>query len=224
MEIIITNDSTNDFISNTNKDKISKDKTCQISPNLLVPKKNYKRYRKCTKSYQNFLTAKNIIFKSSFDHKGAKKFLAEKEKAMEELILEDEIIQEKQKNKNAPHICNKKNGSKNKNNTKKILNHYHSNNDIIHLKLHKHFHHHHHHHKKDHDKNKISTKTVSADFVNNIKEIGKVVQRSEQKKISLESIKSHLSNLKQKEPSYLFIGENDFFINTIVNQMSNIKN
>jgi hypothetical protein len=50
-----------------------------------------------TRTLQNFLLIRNK-FKSKFDRKGAKKFLKEKEKAMEEMDLNDEIPEEKTEN------------------------------------------------------------------------------------------------------------------------------
>ena len=50
-----------------------------------------------TRTLQNFLLIRNK-FKSKFDRKGAKKFLKEKEKAMEEMDLNDEIPEEKNEN------------------------------------------------------------------------------------------------------------------------------
>ena len=48
----------------------------------------------------NFLSSKKkITLKSCFDHKGAKKILSEKEKAMASLELSDDIIEEKNKKK-----------------------------------------------------------------------------------------------------------------------------
>ena len=49
------------------------------------------------RTLQNFLLIRNK-FKSKFDRKGAKKFLKEKEKAMEEMVLNDEIPEEKTEN------------------------------------------------------------------------------------------------------------------------------
>ena len=44
------------------------------------------------KNLLDFISFKNkIVFKSCFDHKGAKAFLREKNKALEEFILEDEV-------------------------------------------------------------------------------------------------------------------------------------
>ena len=54
---------------------------------------------KSVKSLLNFITTKNkIIFKSYFDSKGSKKFLAEKAKALEEFVLIDEIQEENKHN------------------------------------------------------------------------------------------------------------------------------
>ena len=46
------------------------------------------------KSLFDFISNKKIELKSYFDKKGTKKFLSDKEKAMEEIVLFDEIIDE----------------------------------------------------------------------------------------------------------------------------------
>lgn len=47
------------------------------------------------KSLVNFISSKNkIILKSCFDHKGAKKFLSDKSKAMDKIVLEDDMLDE----------------------------------------------------------------------------------------------------------------------------------
>lgn len=52
------------------------------------------------KSLYNFISSKNkLILKSCFDYKGAKKFLSEKEKAMAEFVLSDEILDIDEENK-----------------------------------------------------------------------------------------------------------------------------
>ena len=58
--------------------------------------KSNKNIKKCQKSLQNFISIKKKLkFKSAFDCKGAKIFLAEKSKVMEILVLDDEIIPER---------------------------------------------------------------------------------------------------------------------------------
>ena len=71
--------------------------------------KSNKNIKKCPNSLQNFISIKKKLkFKSAFDRKGAKIFLAEKSKAMEVLISEDEIIPENRNKKCTSHSCNKK--------------------------------------------------------------------------------------------------------------------
>lgn len=50
------------------------------------------------KPLYDFISCKNkILFKSCFDKKGSKKFLSEKSKAMEKIILFDDLLEKKQK-------------------------------------------------------------------------------------------------------------------------------
>lgn len=222
---IRTNKTSEDFIINTNKQKIPRDINAPIPSDLVVPKPiKYKAFRKCGKSLPNFITSKNKIFLKSFlDHKGTKKFLAEKEKAMEELILEDKIVEEKKIIKKASNSCTKQKNSKNKKITKNIHSKYYSHNEIIHLDLKNNFN----HNKNSQDKhrnNKFELKATSSTYINNITDIGKINQKNKKKKASIESIRNNLSNFNQKEPSYLFTGENDSFLYSILNLMSNTKN
>lgn len=221
---LITNKSTNDLTSNGNKDNILRNIKTHTSLDLINKKqKKNKNYRKYIKSLDNFIKTKTkITFESFFDHKGAKKFLAEKEKAMEELILEDEIIEiieEKKFNKKISNSCNKKNNSKSKKNLNKVLKYYPSQNALINLNLKN--------NKKIYEKNKkavSSSKSININFRKNLKNIGKIYPKNKKKRISIESIKSQVTNLKSNEPSYLFTGENDSFIKSIINQMKTIKN
>ena len=67
-------------------------------------------------------------FISEFDHKGAKAFLCEKEKALKEIVLNDEILIQNEKennlieNKNNKKHHHSKSPSKNKGKNKKIIN------------------------------------------------------------------------------------------------------
>ena len=171
--------------------------------------KSNKNIKKCQKCLQNFISIKKKLkFKSAFDCKGAKIFLAEKSKAMEVLILEDEIIPEKRNKKCTSHSCNKK--KKNCNN---------SIDNIVPFKLNNFK-----NNKKDIKKYKISTKTVSDYFINNIKDIGKIIQKNNKKYLGNIKNKDYLDN-DLNEPSYLMTSENDSLIYSIVKQMSsNINN
>ena len=182
-----------------------------ISSDLVVQpvnkNKSNKNIKKCKNSLQNFFS-KKIKFKSAFDCKGAKIFLAEKSKAMEVLILEDEIIPEKRNKKCTSHSCNKK--KKNCNNSIDNIVPFKPNNSK--------------NNKKDIKKYKISTKTVSDYFINNIKDIGKIIQKNNKKYLGNIKINNYLDN-NLNEPSYLMTSENDSLIYSIVKQMSsNIKN
>ena len=84
--------------------------------------KSNKNIKKCQKSLQNFISIKKKLkFKSAFDCKGAKIFLAEKSKAMEILVLDDEIIPERPNKKTISQSYKKKKN--------------HSKDDVISIKL-----------------------------------------------------------------------------------------
>lgn len=149
------------------------------------------------KSLLNFINPrKKIIFKSFFDQKGAKRFLAEKEKAMEEFILMDELEDENKNEKEINfHYSSKRIKSLNKKSKKNFI----SNKKIL-------FH-----------KSEANLKSIN--------NIGRINQKINKKKISkFESIKSKYSNIKSKDNSNLMMGENDSFIFTIISEMDNFKN
>ena len=85
---------------------------------IKIRTKKYKSLgKKEPKTLLNFISdKKKIQFKSNFDKKGAKKFLNEKSKAMEEIVLLDYIEEEKNRDISKGHT--KKNKSHNKNSCK----------------------------------------------------------------------------------------------------------
>jgi len=192
---------------------------------IKIQAKKYKSLGKNdTMTLLNFISSKNkITFKSDFDRKGAKKFLSEKSKAMEEIVLIDYIEEETNKDNIKKNKSHHKNSHKNKNNNKNIKQHR-SQNALIHLKLHKLSNKKVNLLQKKNKKNNMSSKTLSVRFINNIKDIGKINLNNNKKKASIKSIKSGHSNYNSREPSYLMTRENDSFIYTIVNQMEESKN
>ena len=82
---------------------------------IKIRTKKYKSLgKKKPKTLLNFISGKKKIqFKSNFDKKGAKKFLNEKSKAMEEIVLLDYIEEEKNRDISKNHT--KKNKSHKKN-------------------------------------------------------------------------------------------------------------
>ena len=85
---------------------VIKDKYC---PTINIEKSNKE------KSVFDFLSNKKIKLESYFDKKGTKKFLSDKEKAMEEIVLFDEIIDEKKNRNEDHHHHHNKSKSKKKN-------------------------------------------------------------------------------------------------------------
>ena len=207
--------STNKLRSNSSicdiKTHISSDQvTHKVKKNKSKGKINKKQ-----KSLKDFFSIKKLILKSAFDHKGSKHFLAEKSKAMEELILEDEIITENkdQKEKRTKKSISPREKTKEKN--KSDLNH--SIYGKIHSKLNifKNI-------KKHNEKIKMSNKTVSDYFKNNIKDIGKIIQKNNKKNAELIIYISSNKNLN--DPSFLITSENDSLIKNIINEMTYLKN
>ena len=226
------NISSNKFIyQSSNYDNFSKKFFSKNSYDLGDHKyKKNKSKDKSVKSLLNFITKKNrIIFKSYFDCEGSKKFLAEKAKALEECVLVDEI-----QDKDDHNLHKKKkrhNESKHKKSKiKKNFKHYQSENGLTRFS-----------HKSSKKKNKFlklfdinknnddkrkSSKTVPKNFIIDINDIGRISEKSTVKKVSEKenSNKSKYSIINANEPSYLMTGNNDSFINAIINEMAKYKN
>ena len=168
--------------------------------------------KKKEKKLFNFISNTNKIkLKSNFDKKGAKKFLHEKLKAMEEIVLIDDTAHDE-------HHYRKKTSP-----NKKSKQH-HSENAILQLKLHK-LNHQKNHVNVDKNLNNLkSSQTLGLLCISDFKDIGKIKNKKTHKKASIESIKYKSSCFNQKEPPYLLTSDNDSLINTIVNQFDESKN
>lgn len=179
----------------SNKEK-TKDFYTKLSYDLGDNKINKSKPKeKRTKSLLNFISLKKkIIFKSPFDQKGAKKFLADKEKALEEIILIDEFEDKKNSENNLQYFS-----KKNKSYHKKSKNNLMSEKKIQYLK------------------NITNSKNI-----NDIGRINEKINKN--RALKYESIKSKYSNINTKENTYLMTGESDSFICTIINEMNNYKN
>lgn len=190
------------------------------------------------KSLQGFISSKNkLIFKSCFDKKGTKQFLSEKEKAMAEITLFDELLDEDNKIKKKHH--SKKKSKKNGNIRSK------SEKTIKTVKDGK--------HKNSSKKTKISSnknlkkKTGFAISINYIEDEKKEKEKNAEnykKEINDEntisnnnalkvnkkrvnkiaSISSNFSAINLNETMNLATNKNDSFINSIVNEMDKVKN
>jgi inactivated superfamily I helicase len=178
------------------------------------------------KSLFDFISSKNrMVLKSCFDHKGTKKFLLEKAKAMQEINLSEDIKEEKKSSKKD-----------------RIKSH------IRHVK-----HHHSNNHANKLDKNGLRSSSTNDVLRNNainlqknleceIKKIKKLSDKTnkysdieeDNNKIKYEnklsvnkkrivpfnSISSNFSNIKVSEPLNLAVNKNDSLIHSIVNEMS----
>lgn len=207
----------NNYISRINIKKDSKEKDRINIFNLNNEKEKNKN--RSSKSIKYFLTKKNkIILKSFFDHKGTKKFLAEKMKAMKELDLNDEIIEEE---KNENNISSNKKKSKSKNNKNKISKKFRSHKVISNYNLNFND-----INKKSTKKHKTKNKNInynweSKNHLRNYKEIGSKNFNNDKKRISRDSIPKRYSNIYINEPSYLMTDEDASFLNTILVEMTN---
>ena len=212
----MTRESQNNYASQINIKKSSK----EIEKINIRDLNNQKGKNKAqsSKTIKSFLTKKNKLhLKSFFDHKGTKKFLADKMKAMEELDLNDEINEE-EKNGNNISLDDKKNKSKiNKN---KISKKYRSHKILSNYNLHF-------NDNKSTKKHKTKNKKRNYNWefkhhFKNYKDIGSKKFYNDIKRISKDSIRTRYSNiLYSDEPSYLMNGEDISFLNTILVEMTN---
>ena len=167
------------------------------------------------KSLFDFISSKNkIVLKSCFDHKGAKKFLSDKKKAMDKIVLEDDILDEnieKNKKKKKPNVKSKTSEKKNlRSESHNALNVLEKQKSTENLK----------------DKLKLlSEKRLPVrnfESKNNKGKLNLVVDKRKVTKLS--SINSVFSNIQTKEPLNLVVNKNDSFINSIINEMVEVTN
>ena len=181
------------------------------------------------KPLMDFISSKSkLVFKSCFDKKGTKKFLSEKEKAMAEITLFDELLDEDTiKIKKKSH--SKRKSKKNRNVRSK------SEKDILTLKDKKNI-------KSNKKENIHSNKNVkkksglilSINYVDedkkgknyekkiaNLNSISNdnALKRNKKRIVKLSSISSNFSNINCSEPLNLIMNKNDSFIHSILNEM-----
>jgi hypothetical protein len=167
------------------------------------------------KSLFDFISSKNkIVLKSCFDHKGAKKFLSDKKKAMDKIILEDDILDEHiEKNKKKKKLNVKSKSSEKKN----LRSESHNALNVLEKQ-------------KSTDNLKDKLKLLSEkrlpvrnfESKNNKGKLNLVVDKRKVTKLS--SINSVFSNIQTKEPLNLAVNKNDSFINSIINEMVEVTN
>ena len=168
------------------------------------------------KSLVDFISSsKNkIILKSCFDHKGAKKFLSDKSKAMDEIVLEDEILDENIEKSKKKKKLNKKCKTRVK---RHLRAESHNALDVLwkqktaaNLKA---------------IPKLLSEKTLPTKNFESKNSIGKLNLVVDKKKVAkLSSINSTFSNIQCKEPLNLAVNKNDSFIHSIINEMVKVKN
>ena len=180
------------------------------------------------KSLYDFISSKNrMVLKSCFDHKGSKKFLLEKAKAMQEINLSEDIKEEKKTSKKdriKSHIRHKHHHSNNhahkldKNGLRSS-----STNDVLRynaINLHKNL---------ECEIEKIKKLSDKTHKYNDIEENNKNKKSKYENKLSVvnkkrivpfNSISSNFSNIQVNEPQNLLYNKNDSLIHTIVNEMS----
>ena len=167
------------------------------------------------KSLFEFISSKNkIVLKSCFDHKGAKKFLSDKKKAMDKIVLEDDILDENiEKNKKKKKLNVKSKTSEKKNlrsESHNALNVLEKQKSTENLK----------------DKLKLlSEKRLPVRNFQSKNNKGKLNLVVDKRKVTkLSSINSVFSNIQTKEPLNLAVNKNDSFINSIINEMVEVTN
>ena len=153
----------------------------------------------------NFLTSKNkITLKSCFDHKGAKQFLSDKEKAMASFELFDDDTEEKRKKsrRSRKSVVKSKSKKKYRSESQKVLINVKARKTKIINED-----------KKGCGKPKMSDKTVPLYFAENY-------NRHEERKLT---INSDFSNIKEKESLNLASKHNDSMIYSILKEMAEVK-
>ena len=190
-----------------------------LTQNLSVSSNRNKSLSKsCDKKcLYDFISSKNkLILKSCFDHRGTKKFLSEKEKALQEINLSEDITEEKKthkKDKIRSHIKHRSHHQKSHNSHTKELRPS-STNDL-----------------KAYEKKyleveiknpkKLSDKTHKYNDIPEEK-TGKYENRlkiNKKRIVPFNSISSNFSNIKPSEPLNLVYNNNDSLIHGIVNEM-----
>ena len=167
------------------------------------------------KSLVNFISSKNkMVLKSCFDHKGAKKFLSDKRKAMDEIILDDEILDENLEKIQKKKTRNKKSKTREKKNIRSVS---HDTLDVSRKKI-------------ISESIKTLPKLLSEkilpvkNFENNNNKGKLNLYIDKRKVVKLSSINSIFSNIQSKEPLNLVVNKNDSFIQSFINEMVKVKN
>jgi hypothetical protein len=167
------------------------------------------------KSFVNFISSKNkIVLKSCFDHKGAKKFLSDKNKAMDEIVLEDEIPDENIEKRKKKKKFNKKSKTRDKKHLRseshKALETLGKRRTCDNLKP---------YHKL------LSEKTLPDKNFKSKNNKGQLNSNSDKRNsLKMSSIISNFSNIQFKESLNLAVNKNDSFISSIIKEMVRVKN
>ena len=167
------------------------------------------------KSLLDFMTNKKIKLNSYFDKKGTKKFLHDKKKAMEEIVLFDEIIDEN-KNRNTSHHHQHHHHHKSKKNK---FSYSKSEKKIYKMESHKTL-------KRKNNSNKVLKGNAGMHIIINYANDSNIKSKNansnvNKKKIKpLSSIASNFSKIKMNES---FLNKNDSVIHSIVDEMAVVK-
>ena len=166
------------------------------------------------KSLFNFISTKNKMFlKSCFDHKGAKKFLSDKSKAMDKIVLEDEMPDEHVEKSKKKKKMHKKRKTRDKKHFRAE-----SHNALDSLG------------KQKTTENlganpKLLSEKILQDKKFESKNIGELNLYVDKRRVTkLSSINSTYSNIQCKSPMNLAMNKNDSFIHGIINEMAKEKN
>jgi inactivated superfamily I helicase len=166
-----------------------------------------------------------MVLKSCFDHKGTKKFLLEKAKAMQEINLSEDIKEEKKSSKKErikSHIRHVKHHHSNNHANKLDKNGLRSSstNDVLRynaINLHKNL---------ECEIKKIKKLSDKTNKYSDIEEDNNKIKYenklsvNKKRIVPFNSISSNFSNIKVSEPLNLAVNKNDSLIHSIVNEMS----
>ena len=166
-------------------------------------------HRKISENLINFISCKNKLkFESDFDRKGAKKFLNEKAKAMEEIVLDDSTDDSNKNTSNDDNSQNIDSHDKYSHQNENIKRHKSHKSLLNNIKINKHS------NKKNNilkEKDKyMSSHTIF--LIGNFKDIGKIKSKKNKKEV-------FLGPIKKNDEYNNTNSDDDSFIDSIIHHM-----
>ena len=170
------------------------------------------------KSLFDFMSNKKIKLNSYFDKKGTKKFLHDKKKAMEEIVLFDEIIDEN-KNRNTYHHHHQHHHHHHHKTKKNKFSYSKSEKKIYKMESHKSL-------KKKNNSNKVLKEKAGMHIIINYANDSNIKSKNSNSNVNKKQIKplsSIASNFPKIKMNESFLNKNDSVIHSIVDEMAVIK-